>query len=125
MPARGERVVIDSGIAEVGDSTGLPQPGMFMGTPGYLAREVIEGKQSGPGSDVHSWGATVAFAATGRPPFGSGGFETIFYRIINGQPDLGGFPAPLLSLVAQALSRDPAPRPTPAQLCQPTAALPP
>jgi predicted Ser/Thr protein kinase len=123
MIARGEPVVIDFGIAQVPDSTRLTQTGMFMGTPGYLAPEVIEGQQSGPASDVHSWGATVAFAATGRPPFGTGGFETIFYRIINGQPDLNGFPAPLLSLVAQALSRDPSRRPSAAELCQRTAAL--
>ena len=95
MLAGGEPVVIDFGIAQVPDSTRLTQTGMFMGTPGYLAPEVIEGKPSGPASDVHSWGATVAFAATGRPPFGTGAFETIFYRIINSQPDLGGFPAPL------------------------------
>ncbi len=123
MLARGEPVVIDFGIAQVPDSTRLTQTGMFMGTPGYLAPEVIEGKQSGPAADVHSWGATVAFAATGRPPFGTGGFETIFYRIINGQPDLSGFPVPLLSLVADALARDPARRPTAAQLCERAAAL--
>jgi predicted Ser/Thr protein kinase len=123
MLARGEPVVIDFGIAQVPDSTRLTQTGMFMGTPGYLAPEVIEGQQSGPASDVHSWGATVAFAATGRPPFGTGGFETIFYRIINGQPDLNGFPPALLSLVSQALSRDPAYRPSAAELCQRTAAL--
>jgi predicted Ser/Thr protein kinase len=123
MMARGEPVVIDFGIAQVPDSTRLTQTGMFMGTPGYLAPEVIEGQQSGPASDVHSWGATVAFAATARPPFGTGGFETIFYRIINGQPDLNGFPPALLSLVSQALSRDPAYRPSAAELCQRTAAL--
>jgi predicted Ser/Thr protein kinase len=123
MIAGGEPVVIDFGIAHVPDSTRLTQTGMFMGTPGYLAPEVIEGKQSGPASDVHSWGATVAFAATGRPPFGTGAFETIFYRIINGQPDLAGFPPPLLSLVGQALSRDPARRPDTAELCRLTAAL--
>jgi predicted Ser/Thr protein kinase len=123
MLARGEPVVIDFGIAQVPDSTRLTQTGMFMGTPGYLAPEVIEGQQSGPASDVHSWGATVAFAATGRPPFGTGGFETIFYRIINGQPDLDGFPVALLSLVSQALSRDPAHRPSAPELCQRTAAL--
>src|SRR5215471_2610536 len=123
MLANGEPVVIDFGIAHVPDSTRLTQTGMFMGTPGYLAPEVIEGQQSGPASDVHSWGATVAFAATGRPPFGTGGFETIFYRIINGQPDLNGFPAPLLSLVVQALSRDPTRRPSAAELCQRTAVL--
>jgi predicted Ser/Thr protein kinase len=123
MIAGGEPVVIDFGIAQVPDSTRLTQTGMFMGTPGYLAPEVIEGKPSGPASDIHSWGATVAFAATGRPPFGTGAFETIFYRIINGQPDLAGFPAPLLSLVSQALSRDPARRPDTAELCLRTAAL--
>jgi hypothetical protein len=123
MLANGEPVVIDFGIAQVPDSTRLTQTGMFMGTPGYLAPEVIEGKQSGPASDVHSWGATVAFAATGRPPFGTGAFETIFYRIINGQPDLNGFPAPLLALVGQALSRDPALRPGTTDLCRWTASL--
>jgi predicted Ser/Thr protein kinase len=123
MIANGEPVVIDFGIAQVPDSTRLTQTGMFMGTPGYLAPEVIEGKQSGPASDVHSWGATVAFAATGRPPFGTGAFETIFYRIMNGQPDLSGFPAPLLALVGQALSRDPGHRPDTAELCRRTAAL--
>jgi len=123
MLANGEPVVIDFGIAQVPDSTRLTQTGMFMGTPGYLAPEVIEGKPSGPASDVHSWGATVAFGATGRPPFGTGAFETIFYRIINGQPDLDGFPAPLMALVAQALSRDPARRPDTAELCRRTAAL--
>ncbi len=123
MLAGGEPVVIDFGIAQVPDSTRLTQTGMFMGTPGYLAPEVIEGKQSGPASDVHSWGATVAFAATGRPPFGTGAFETIFYRIINGQPDLNGFPAPLVALVGQALSRDPAHRPDTAELCRRTAAV--
>jgi hypothetical protein len=123
MLAGGEPVVIDFGIAQVPDSTRLTQTGMFMGTPGYLAPEVIEGKQSGPASDVHSWGATVAYAATGRPPFGTGAFETIFYRIINGQPDLNGFPAPLLALVGRALSRDPAHRPDTAELCRRTAAL--
>jgi predicted Ser/Thr protein kinase len=123
MISHGEPVVIDFGIAQAAEATRLTQTGMFMGTPGYLAPEVIEGGNSGPASDVHSWGATVAFAATGRAPYGTGAFETIFYRIINGQPDLGGFPVPLLDLVTRALSRDPARRPTAADLCLRTASL--
>jgi hypothetical protein len=47
------------------ETTRLTMTGMFLGTPGYLAPEVIEGTASGPAADVHSWGATVAFAATG------------------------------------------------------------
>jgi predicted Ser/Thr protein kinase len=123
MLSDGEPVVIDFGIAHSPDSTRITQTGMFMGTPGYLAPEVIEGKQSGPASDVHSWGATVAFAATGRPPFGTGSFETIFYRIVHGQPDLDGCPRPLLPLVAASLARDPARRPAAAELTEWAAAL--
>ena len=90
--------------------------GMFMGTPGYLAPEVIEGQPSGPAADVHSWAATMAYAATGRPPFGTGQFEAIFYRIVNGQPDLAAMPASLLPIVMAGLARDPAKRPSAADL---------
>src|SRR5215470_7386774 len=81
MISDGQPVVIDFGIAQMPETTRLTMTGMFMGTPGYLAPEVIEGKDSGTASDVHSLGATMAFAASGRPPFGTGPFETIFYRI--------------------------------------------
>ena len=109
-------VVIDFGIAQDPDSTRLTQTGMVMGTPGYLAPEVIEGQPSSPASDVHSWGATVAFAATGRPPYGSGSFETIFFRVISGRADLSGVPGPLVPIVAAALARDPGRRPPAAWL---------
>ena len=116
-------VVIDFGIAQGPDATRLTMTGMFMGTPGYLAPEVIEGQPSSEASDVHAWAATVAFAATGHPPFGSGGYEAIFYRIVNGQPDLTGAPASLLPLLTAALARDPRLRPPAAQLSAQAAAL--
>jgi len=97
--------------------------GMFMGTPGYLAPEVIEGKPNGPAADVHSWAATMAYAATGRPPFGTGQFEAIFYRIVHGQPELDCMPVPLLPIVLAALSRDPGRRPTASGLAGMAAAL--
>jgi hypothetical protein len=85
-----------------------------MGTPGYLAPEVIEGQPSSPASDVHSWGATMAYAATGRAPYGGGGdsFQTIFYRIVSGHADLSGVPGPLVPLLSAALARDPSHRPS-------------
>jgi predicted Ser/Thr protein kinase len=116
MLVNSDPVVIDFGIAQALDSTRLTQTGMFMGTPGYLAPEVIEGQPASAAADVHAWGGTVAYAATGRPPFGTGSYETIFYRIVNGQPDLAGVPAPLAELLAGALRRNPAARPAAAQL---------
>jgi len=123
MLVNGDPVVIDFGIAQALDSTRLTMTGMFMGTPGYLSPEVIEGHNSTSFSDVHAWGATVAFAATGRPPFGTGSYETIFYRIINGQPDLAGVARPMADLLAAALRRDPASRPAASQLITQAAAL--
>jgi predicted Ser/Thr protein kinase len=123
MLMNGDPVVIDFGIAQALDSTRLTMTGMFMGTPGYLSPEVIEGQNSTSFSDVHAWGATVAFAATGRAPFGTGSYETIFYRIVNGKPDLAGVPAPMAELLAAALRRDPAQRPAAIQLRSRAAAL--
>jgi hypothetical protein len=123
MLVDGQPVVIDFGIALAPDSTRLTMTGMFMGTPGYLAPEVIEGNASGPAADVHSWAATVAYAATGKPPFGTGQFETIFYRIVHGQPELDCMPAPLLPIVLAALARDPSRRPSAAELAEFAAGL--
>ncbi|MFY9778115.1 MAG: serine/threonine-protein kinase, partial [Trebonia sp.] len=111
MLVDGQPVVIDFGIAHVPDSTRLTQTGMVMGTPGYLAPEVIEGQVSSGASDVHSWGATVAFAATGRQPYGSGTFQTIFFRVLQGKAELTGVPAALLPLVVAALATEPRARP--------------
>ena len=108
----GQPVIIDFGIAHIADSTRLTKTGLVMGTPGYLAPEVIEGSPSSGGSDVHSWGATVSYAATGRQPFGSGTYQTIFFRVLEGKPDIVGIPPRLLPFVTAALSTDPQARPS-------------
>ena len=108
----GQPVVIDFGIAHLPDTTRLTKTGLVMGTPGYLSPEVIEGRQASGATDVHAWGATVAFAATGRPPYGTGDFQTVFFRIIEGKAELTGVPPELLPLVTAALSADPPCRPT-------------
>jgi serine/threonine protein kinase len=108
----GDPVVIDFGIAQGVDATRLTATGLVIGTPGYLAPEIIEGEDAAAPADVHSWASTIAYAATGRAPFGSGTFESIFYKIMEGRPDLDGVPAALLPLVRAAMARNPAERPT-------------
>ena len=105
-------VVIDFGIARVPDSTSLTQTGLLVGTPGFLAPEVVKGEPSSGSSDVYSWGVTVAYAASGREPFGRGSFETIFYRVLQGEADTRGVPPWLLPFVTAALAIDPRARPT-------------
>ena len=108
----GQPVIIDFGIAHIQDSTRLTKTGLVMGTPGYLAPEVIEGSSSSGASDVHSWGATVAYAGTGRQPFGTGTYQTIFFRVLEGKPDVAGIPPHLLPFVTAALSTAPQARPS-------------
>ncbi|MQA79408.1 MAG: protein kinase [Streptosporangiales bacterium] len=112
----GEPVVIDFGIAQVADESRLTSTGMLIGTPGYLAPEVVEGKPASWASDVHSWAATVAYAATGRPPFGRGAFEAVIFRVFSGNADLDGVPQRLLPVLHAALHRDPQRRPRPDEL---------
>ncbi|GII87392.1 hypothetical protein Ssi03_53820 [Sphaerisporangium siamense] len=112
----GEPVLIDFGIAQAVDATRLTQTGMFIGTPGYLAPEIIEGHEAGPEVDVHAWAGTVLYAATGQPPFGKGTLEMIFYNITAGRANVDAAPALLRPLLRAAFHRDPAKRPTASQL---------
>jgi serine/threonine protein kinase len=112
----GEPILIDFGIAQVIDATRLTATGMVVGTPGYLAPEIIEGDDAAAPADIHSWAGTVVFAATGRPPFGGGTFESVFYKIMQGAPDLDGVPHALLPLIRSAMALHPAERPTATKL---------
>ncbi len=116
-------VVIDFGIAQVADDVRLTSAGLVMGTPGYLSPEVVAGSGVGEPTDWWGWAATVAFAATGRPPFGGGPVEAVLDRVRRGDADLDGVPAALLGAVRRALAVDPADRPPPGVLRAAVAAL--
>ena len=103
----GEPVLIDFGIAQAVDATRLTQTGMFIGTPGYLAPEIIEGQEAGPEVDIHAWAGTLLFAATGQPPFGKGTLEMIFYNITAGKADVGAAPKELQPLLQGGLPAQP------------------
>jgi predicted Ser/Thr protein kinase len=105
-------VLIDFGLARLAEDPRLTHTGWFLGTPGYLAPEVLYGEDATPASDVHAWAATVAFAATGRPPFGRGPAMAIMDRVRRGEHDLTGVPASLRPLLEGALAADPEDRPT-------------
>ncbi|QYC38707.1 Serine/threonine-protein kinase AfsK [Nonomuraea coxensis DSM 45129] len=77
------------------------------GETGYRAPEQIRGLAYGPYADVFAWAATVAFAATGQPPFGQDE-----EAVLNGEPELGSLAEPLRRVVQAALSKDTGQRPT-------------
>lgn len=108
----GEPVVIDFGIAHVSDDVRLTSTGLVMGTPGYLSPEVVAGQQVTTATDWWGWAATMAFAATGRPPFGRGPIHVVLDRVRDGRADLDGLAEPLRGLLARALGPDADRRPS-------------
>lgn len=108
--------VVDFGIAHAVDGTVLTQTGNILGSPGWMAPEQALGHGTTEAIDVFSWGATVAFAATGRSPFGEGRADAILYRIVHEDPDLSGLDRGLWNPVVSALQKDPSQRPSPDRL---------
>jgi serine/threonine protein kinase len=105
--------VIDFGIARALDSvSGATRTGQFIGTPAYMAPELISGGTASPASDVFAWACVVAFAGTGRAPFDGPTVPSVLYRISHGEPSLDGLDEGLRDLVSRALVKDPARRPS-------------
>jgi membrane-associated phospholipid phosphatase len=115
-------VLVDLGIAASAGVTSLTAHGMVVGTPAWMAPEQLAGADVGPPADVWGWATLLCYAATGRRPFADGPLTAVAYRIQRAEPDLSGVPQPLQRLVAVALSKDPARRPTAGQLANATAA---
>ncbi|MET9621123.1 bifunctional serine/threonine-protein kinase/ABC transporter substrate-binding protein [Streptomyces sp. NPDC006464] len=106
--------LIDFGIARATGETALTSTDMVVGTPGFLAPEQAEARtdELGPPADVFALGCLLVYAATSRPPFGSGTVDALLYRTVHDEPDLDGVPPGLLDLLRRCLAKAPAERPT-------------
>jgi serine/threonine protein kinase len=103
--------VIDFGISRAMGGSHLTATGIVVGTPGYMSPEQAEGHEAGPPSDIFSLACLVAFAATGKQPFGSGSAASVLFRVVAGQPDLDGVPPQLRQVLEACLRKNPAERP--------------
>jgi hypothetical protein len=100
-------VLIDFGIAQAADDARVTSTGLVVGTPGYLAPELLDDAEPTAHTDWWGWAALLAFAATGRAPFGLRPLEQVLARARAGQPDLDG----LGPITTQALRGALAPAP--------------
>ncbi|MFJ8805530.1 serine/threonine-protein kinase [Streptomyces sp. NPDC102490] len=119
--------VIDFGIARalqtVSDG-GLTRTGALVGSPGFMAPEQVRGDRVTPACDVFCLGSVLAYAATGRLPFGAAnsGVHALMFRIAQEEPDLEGVPEGIADLVRDCLRKDPAARPGLAEVLERTGA---
>ena len=112
----GEPVIIDFGIAHIGEESRLTATGLVMGTPGYLAPELIEGGQPTVATDWWGLGAVLAFASMGRNPYGGGANEAILARIRRGEHDLRSMDPAWRPLAEACLGVHAGDRPTAAEV---------
>jgi serine/threonine protein kinase len=109
--------VIDFGIARAADATAQhTNAGFVVGSPGWMAPEQVLRGEISTAVDIFAWGTLVAFAGTGRRPFGTGPVVALAARAEHGKPDLDGLPDSLRAIVLRALAAAPGRRPSAQQL---------
>lgn len=109
--------IVDFGIALTARTTGLAGEAATAGTVGFMSPEQATGAAVGPASDIFSLGAVLTVAATGMGPFEpAGSVAAMLYRVINTEPDLAVLPEVIRPVVARCLAKDPAARPSAAEL---------
>ncbi|WP_205876689.1 protein kinase domain-containing protein [Mycobacterium camsae] len=121
----GEPALTDFGVAGV--SRGFETAGqMLVGTPAFTAPELLDGVPPCDASDVYGLGATLFAALTGHAAFERHHGEQVVAQFVrmteDSVPDLDldarGIPAEVASIVAAAMSLDPAQRPSAAKLSE-------
>lgn len=109
-------VLVDFGIAMGEGESHVTRTGLVMGTPGFIAPEIIDGADSSEATDWWSTASVLAFAATGEPVFGTKPLMAVLEREASGNANLAGLPAHTLTAFRSALDPDPRKRCTPDQL---------
>ncbi|MFY9263321.1 MAG: protein kinase [Actinomycetaceae bacterium] len=99
-------VLIDFGIAQLGDDARITQHGSLAHTPGYADPRVIRGAMPDETADWWALAAVLAFAASGSAPFGKGPAPTIMNRVLSGEPVLANLDDDLADIFTHALHPD-------------------
>ncbi|HSU84033.1 MAG TPA: serine/threonine-protein kinase, partial [Thermoanaerobaculia bacterium] len=116
--------VLDFGLAEIagapllspGPSSGaeadgrLTATGDLLGTPLYVAPEVIRGARTGRASDLYSFGVIVYEMLAGRPPF-EGSTREVLAGHLEREPPPAALSGPVWSVLRDCLAKDPDRRP--------------
>lgn len=105
ISARGP-VLVDFGIAMGEGESHVTRTGLVMGTPGFIAPEIIEGAESDEATDWWSVASVIGFAAMGKPIYGAKPMMAVLEREAAGNANLAGLPPRTTYMLRQALDPD-------------------
>jgi serine/threonine-protein kinase len=108
----GEVKLMDFGIAKRADDPDLTRAGMLVGSPSYMAPEVLDGEEGGPAADVWALGVTLYELVTGEKPFRAPSQTLLFDRVRRGKfrrvrAGAPGCPRRIARAVERCLARRP------------------
>ncbi|HEY5952586.1 MAG TPA: serine/threonine-protein kinase, partial [Kofleriaceae bacterium] len=116
----GSVVIVDFGLVSEIHSSQQMEDGNIVGTPYYMAPEQALGQTVGPPADWYAVGSILYEVLSGSLPF-EGTVTEVLFRKQAADPDpldalASGIPADLSALCMAMLARDPAARPTAAEV---------
>ena len=96
------------------------QGGRVAGTPAYMAPELWKGQPAGPEADVWALGVMLFELLAGQRPFQASSHLALAFKVCKEERtpalEVASAPLPLAELLADCLDKDPAARPTVAQI---------
>ncbi|HSV66639.1 MAG TPA: serine/threonine-protein kinase [Mycobacteriales bacterium] len=105
----------DFGIARSVEDSALTSTGLLLGSPSYIAPEVVRGESAGPAADLFGLGATLYATVEGRPPFRGDDPISTLNKVASSPPDPYRLAGPLIPVVEGLLRKSPADRLTAAE----------
>lgn len=110
-------LLTDFGIARLADAPSVTRTSQVVGTPYYLAPEVISGAKASPAVDVYASGVMFYELITGHPPFRGADAMEVFRAHQTALPQRpSGVPDRIWAVALSALAKNPVERPNAAEL---------
>ena len=106
----------DFGIAHALDTTHITGTGLVPGTAAYLAPEQVGGEPAGPPADVYALGLMLLECLTGHREYPGTMVEAAMARLTRPPRIPDGLPPALAHLLGRMTQREPADRPTAAEV---------
>jgi hypothetical protein len=116
VTSNGRVKLTDFGIAQTTDDPRLTTSGTLIGSPTYLAPEVIRGGQADAGSDLWALAASLFFAVEGHAAFERASTAATMHAILNEMPYLTRCQGPLAAVISGLLNVTPQARPSAQQV---------